>query len=144
MTARSFFKAMICAVALVGTAALAQAQDSSALNPTGTWTWSTPGRNGGADRTNTLTLKYSGGSLTGSISAPGRNGNANSTDISNGKLEGDQISFQTTRDRNGTTLTTTYKGTLTADAIKGKVAVTGGDQERPARNWEAKRSKSSS
>lgn len=134
---------MAGAVALLGMVALAQAQDK-ALDPTGTWTWGAPGRNGNPGRTNTLTLKYSGGNLTGSLSTPRRNGNANTTDISNGKLTGDQISFTTTSERNGTTYTSTYTGTLTADTIKGKIAVTGGDNPRPPRNWTAKRSTSGS
>ncbi|MGA2176817.1 MAG: hypothetical protein ABSH38_17715 [Verrucomicrobiota bacterium] len=138
MTARFFFKAIACAMAFVGTVALAQAQDTK-LDPSGKWIWTTPGRNGGPDRTNTLTLKYSGGALTGSIKAPRRGGESSSTDISDGKLAGDKISFKTTRDAGGNTLTDTYEGTLTADSIKGKITSTGGTRERPPRDWEAKR-----
>lgn len=136
MTARSFLKAIAGAVALVGLVTFAQAEDKSS-DPSGTWTWTTPGRNGGPERTTTLTLKNVGGTITGSISSPGRNGNANKTDISNVKLEGSTISFEVTRERNGQTMTTVYKGTLEGDKITGKTTVK--DSDRPGRNWAAKR-----
>jgi hypothetical protein len=142
MRARSFFKAMACAAAFAGMIALAQAQ-ATKLDPSGTWTWTSPGRNGGPARTNTLVLKFSAGAVTGAIKTPGREGNITSTDISDGKLEGDQITFKTTRERNGTTYVSTYSGTLTADTMKGKMVTTGGTQDR-SRNWLAKRSPSGS
>jgi hypothetical protein len=114
------------------------AQDTK-LDPTGTWTWTRPGRNGGPDVTNTLTLKYAGGTLSGAIKAPRRGGEVASTDISDGKLAGDKISFKTTREAGGNTMTDSYEGTLTADTIKGKITSTGGTRERPPRDWEAKR-----
>ncbi len=138
MTARNFFTTIAGAVAFVGMVALAQAQDTK-LDPTGSWTWTTPGRGGNPDRTNTLTLKYSGGALTGAIKAPSRNGGTSSTDISDGKLAGDKISFKTTREAGGNTLTDSYEGTLSADSIKGKITTTGGTRERPPRDWNAKR-----
>jgi len=137
MTVRSFLKAIAGAVALVGMVALAQAEDKT-LDPSGTWTWTTPGRNGGPERTFTLTLKNSGGTITGSLSAPGRNGNANKTDISNAKLEGGTISFEVSRERNGQTMTTVYKGTLAGDKITGKSKAK--DSEGEGRDWTAKRS----
>jgi hypothetical protein len=143
MTRRSLFKAIACAVAFVGMVALAQAEDTK-LDPTGTWSWTTPGRNGNPGRTSKLTIKKSDAGLTGTLTTPGRGDNPpNKTEISNIKIEGDQISFKTTREVNGDTLTSTYTGTLTADSIKGKIAVTGGSQERPPRNWEAKHAASS-
>jgi hypothetical protein len=141
MTVRSFLKAIAGAVALVGMVALAQAEDKSdkVSDPSGTWTWTTPGRNGGADRTTTLTLKRADDkSLAGSISTPGRGGAPNKTDISNVKLEGNTISFEVSRERQGATTTTIYKGTLTGDTITGKVKVK--DSDRPERDWTAKRS----
>ena len=58
-----------------------------AADPSGKWTYETQGRNG--PQTVTLTLSASGGSLTGSI-AGGRGGEVN---ISDGKVDGDNISF---------------------------------------------------
>ena len=58
-----------CAAAILLLTASAQAAD-----PTGTWTWSTPGRNGGPDRVSTLTLKADAATLTGKVSATGRDG----------------------------------------------------------------------
>jgi len=137
MTVRSFLKAIAGAVALVGLVTFAQAEDKS-LDPSGTWTWTTPGRNGGPDRTSTLTLKSSGGTVTGSLSTPGRGGNPNKTDIANVKVEGKTISFEVTRERNGTSTTTVYKGTLEGDTITGTTKIKDGD--RPERKWSAKRS----
>jgi hypothetical protein len=137
-TAVTFFKAMTCAVALLGMAALAQAQDAK-VDPTGTWTWVNAGRNGGPGRTNTLTLKYASGALSGTLKAPGRGGAATPMEIADGKLDGNKISFKVTREMGDNTLTITYDGTVTADTIKGKITTTGGSQTRPARDWEAKR-----
>ncbi len=137
MTVRSFLKAIAGAVALVGMVAYAQAEDKT-LDPSGTWTWTTPGRNGGPERTFTLTLKNSDGKITGSLSTPGRNGNANKTDISNAKLESGTLSFEVSRERNGQTMTTVYKGTLAGDKITGKTLLK--DSDRPGRDWTAKRS----
>ena len=84
---------------------VAQAEDKP--NVTGTWSWTTPGRNGGPDRTNTLTLKIEGDNVTGSLLIPGRN-RVNKTDITEGKLTGNELTFKITRERNGKTTTITY------------------------------------
>ena len=118
---------------LVLLAAAAQAAD-----PSGAWTWSTPGRNGGADRVSTLTLKVADSSLTGKLSAPGRDGQAVEIPITDGKVTGDQINFDVVRQFNGNANTNTYAGTLTNDEIIGKIEFTR-DGETQSRKWEAKR-----
>jgi len=62
-----------CALLAVGTAVQIQAADKKA-DPSGTWTWKTPGRNGGEGRAVTLKLKTEGEKVTGKLSAPGRHG----------------------------------------------------------------------
>ncbi|HZM02529.1 MAG TPA: hypothetical protein VFC44_05865 [Candidatus Saccharimonadales bacterium] len=136
-TSFTLIKTAACALLTLGLIAMAQAQDSK-IDPTGTWIWSTPGRNGGADRTNTLTLKYENSALTGALQTPGRNNTTNSADISEGKLTGDQITFKITREVNGNSVTAGYEGTLTADTIKGKINTERNGQPR-SRKWEAKR-----
>ncbi len=118
----------------------AQAQDKKA-DPTGTWSWSQPGRNGGPERVTTLKLKLEGEKVTGTVSAPGRGGaQATETAIEDGKLKGDELTFAVSREFNGNKFTTKYSGKVSADAIKGKIespARGGGDPV--SRDWEAKR-----
>jgi hypothetical protein len=151
------------AVAMVGLAQSAQAADK---NATGTWKWTQQmGRRGGQDGNNnqqqgqgrefTLKLKQDGEKVTGTLMAPaggrrggqdgqGGQGNQNAqgreTEIKNGKITADgTLSFEVTRQgRGGNEMTTTYKGKLDGDTIKGTMSfeTQNGAQERP---WEAKR-----
>jgi hypothetical protein len=126
------------ACALLAMTAVTQAQDKKS-DPTGTWTWSTPGRDGGPARVSTLKLKAEGDKLTGKISAPGRQGaEPRQTDIENGKIKGDEISFSVTREYNGNKMTSKYNGKVTGDAIKGKMEFER-NGETQSRDWEAKR-----
>jgi hypothetical protein len=110
-----------------------------AADATGSWTWSTPGRNGGAARTNTLTLKVEGSKLTGKVAAPNHDGASVETPVTDGKIEGDSLSFSVVREFNGTTTTAKYAGKVAADKITGKVETTR-DGQPQSRDWEAKRS----
>jgi len=83
-----------------------------AADASGKWTFETEGRNGSV--TNTLTLKAAGGSLTGTISG-GRGGDV---EISDGKVDGDNISFSVVREFRGNTITTKYSGKVSGDEIK--------------------------
>ena len=130
----SVIKAAACAILALG--AVAQAQDKKA-DPTGTWTWSQPGRNGGPDRKYTLKLKLEGDKVTGTLSAPGRGGQSSDVAISEGKLKGDEISFEVTREVQGNKITAKYNGKISGDSIKGKMDA-GRDGQTP-RDWEAKR-----
>lgn len=127
---------LACAILLLALAT--QAQDKPA-GASGTWTWSTPGRNGGPDRTTTLTLKVEGSKLTGKIAAPSRGGQAAETEISEGKVDGDSISFLLVREFNGNSNTNKYSGKVSADKISGKIETTR-NGEAQSRDWEAKRS----
>ena len=130
----TLIKAAACAILALG--AVAQAQDKKA-DPTGTWTWSTPGRNGGPERKYTLKLKLEGEKVTGTLSAPGRGGQSSDVAISEGKLKGDEISFEVTREVQGNKITAKYNGKISGDSIKGKMDA-GRDGQTP-RDWEAKR-----
>ena len=87
-----------------------------AADVSGKWTFEQAGR-GGNSVTVTLNLKASGGSLTGTMSRPGRDGNAMETPISDGKVDGDNISFKTVQSFGGNDFTTDYKGTVSGDSI---------------------------
>src|SRR4030095_3340730 len=115
----TLIKAVACAVLALG--AVAQAQDKKA-DPTGTWTWSQPGRNGGPERKSTLKLKLEGDKVTGTLSAPGRGGQSSDVAISEGKIKGDEVSFEVTREAQGNKITSRYTGKISGDSIKGKMA----------------------
>jgi hypothetical protein len=136
MKISKFTKLLLGAVLLTGVMTQAQAQDKK-VDPTGTYMWTQPGRNGGADRTNTLVLKLDGDKLTGKLSAPGRGGAVADTDITDGKLTGAEVSFSVVRTFNENTMTNKYTGTIADGAIKGKMEFNrNGDAQ--SRDWEAK------
>lgn len=129
---RYFSTVATAAVLLVGAAQL-KAADAS-----GTWSWSTPGRDGGEARKSTLKLKVEGEKVTGTLSAPGRGGQTRDVEISDGKVKGDDISFNIVREVNGNKFTMKYSGKVSADSIKGKIESEREGNTR-SRDWEAKR-----
>jgi hypothetical protein len=131
-----FTKLLLGAALLFGAVAQVQADDKT-TDPSGTYFWTMPGRNGGPDRTNTLVLKLDGDKLTGKLSAPGRNG-PTETDIADGKVAGSEVSFCIVRQFNGNSMTNKYSGTLADGAIKGKIAYTDRNGDPQSRDWEAK------
>ncbi|HWI58394.1 MAG TPA: hypothetical protein VNZ22_14310 [Bacillota bacterium] len=134
-TLTTLVKFGLCALLALGFVVQIQAQDKKA---DGTWTWTTPGRNGGPERKMTLKLKTEGDKLTGTLSSPGRQGQATDTAIEDGKVKGDEISFTVTREFNGNKMTSKYNGKVSADAIKGKTEFER-NGEKQSRDWEAKR-----
>lgn len=130
----------ILAGAVLVSSMLVQAHAADAkVDPTGTYVWTQQGRNGGPDRTNTLTLKVEADKLTGKVQTPGRGGaDPISTEIKDGKINGSDISFAVTREFNGNSFTTKYSGKLADGVIKGK-AETERNGETQSRDWEAKK-----
>jgi len=112
-----------------------------AADATGNWSWTTPGRNGGEGRKMTLKLKVDGEKLTGAVTMPGRQGgDPIETAISDGKVKGDEISFNVVREFNNNKMTIKYSGKVSADTIKGKTESERNGQAN-SRDWEAKREK---
>ena len=97
-----------CTIVLLLLAAVA----AFAADVSGKWVAQVPGRNGQMRET-TFNLKADGGSLTGTVS--GRNGD---NPISDGKIDGDNISFTQTLEFNGNTVKLIYKGKISGDEIK--------------------------
>ena len=128
----------VCALAAL-TVLQSRAEDKKA-DPTGTWMWTIPGRNGGPDRTNTLKLKMEGDKVTGKMMAPARGGETTTTEIEDGKVKDGEVSFSVSREGQNGKMTSKYHGKITDDSIKGKM-----EMERNgspvSRDWEAKRSK---
>jgi hypothetical protein len=92
-----------------------------AADVTGKWTFEQAGRQGGNPRTITLNLKSEGSHLTGTVSGMGRGGGGGEMEIQNGKVNGDNISFETKAEYNGNTRMTKYDGTLSGSDLKLKV-----------------------
>jgi hypothetical protein len=97
-----------------------------AADVSGKWTYEQAGRGGGNPVTVTVTLKASGGTLTGTVVRPGRNGNMESQ-ITDGKVDGDNVSFKTSMEMGGNTMVTEYSGTLSGDELKLKITRPGRD-----------------
>ena len=83
-----------------------------AADVTGKWTAQMTGRDG-QTREQTFNFKVDGNALTGTLS--GRQGDM---EISDGKIDGDQISFTQSMEFNGNTMRILYKGTISGDSIK--------------------------
>ena len=96
----------------------------------GKWTADMQGRMG----TQTITFDFhvDGSNLTGTIT--NRRG---SSDISNGKVDGDNITFDQVMNFNGNSRTISYKGTASGDTIK----FTRQFGDRPGRDFVANRAK---
>jgi hypothetical protein len=104
-----------------------------AADATGKWTAEMQGRNGNTMTVN-MNLKADGAKLTGSVS--GRNGD---TDISDGKVDGDDVSFTVVREFNGNQIKQNYKGKLDGDAIHFTVTMEGGNGAGKPRTFDAHR-----
>jgi|GEM_PF-1868234 len=94
-------KFIVPAILLLGISGAALAADID-----GKWTAEAEGRRGTV--TQTLVLKASGGELTGSMEG----GRGAAVDISEGAIDGNQVSFKVIREFNGNQFTQQYKGTL--------------------------------
>jgi hypothetical protein len=103
-----------------------------AADVNGKWVAQVPGRDG-QTRETTFTFKVEDGKLTGSVS--GRQGDS---PISDGKIEGDNISFSRKLNAGGNDIKINYKGKVSGDEIKFSVTREGADQ---AQEFTAKRAK---
>ena len=138
MTSKLRFFSGITLAAVVAILCFGAKAADKKSDATGVWTWTMPGRNGGPDRTNTLTLKVEDTKLTGKVVSPGRNGATNQIEIVDGKVEADSISFAVIREYNGNSMTNKFSGKVTEDAITGKIEFNrNGDAQ--SRDWKATR-----
>ena len=85
---------------------------AAAADPSGTYKAEMPGRNG-ATQTITITLKADGSTLTGNIA------NARGEmPISDGKVDGDNISFNQKMNMQGNEIVMKWKGKIDGDTLK--------------------------
>lgn len=102
-----------------------------AADITGKWVAEQPGRNGGPGRQITFDLKADGATLTGTMTGGmgggrrggggGGGGAPQAREISDGKIDGNNISFTVKVEFDGNTMVTKYEGTLSGDELKLKV-----------------------
>ena len=110
-----------------------------AADITGKWVAEQPGRNGGPPRQIAFDLKADGSTLTGTMTGGmgggrgGRRGGGGgggagaaggapqAREISDGKVDGNNISFTVKVEFNGQSMVTKYEGTLSGDELKLKV-----------------------
>ena len=116
--------------ALLGIFAIA----AYAADVTGKWTAEVPGR-GGNMQTNTIVLKQEGTKVTGTLDG-GRGG---AVEITNGKVEGDTVSFTVVRNFNGNEIKQNFKGAISGGEIKFTRTMEGG-RGGPAVEFTAKKS----
>lgn len=114
-------RTLMTVVVLLGVLAMA----AVAADPTGKWKSEMPGRDGAPAREQIFTLKAEGEKLTGSISSP-----MGEAAISEGKINGDEISFAVVRERNGNTFKMLYKGKVEGNELKLVMEMEGRDFKR--------------
>ncbi len=103
---------------------------AAAADIDGKWTAETEGRNGPV--TQALTLKADGNTLTGSM----QGGRGGAVDISDGTINGSDVSFNIVREFNGNKITQQYKGTLSGGELKLTVSGGRGGRSREGRSRE--------
>jgi hypothetical protein len=104
-----------------------------AADVSGKWTAEMQGR-GGNTMTITMNLKADGDKLTGTVS--GRRGES---EISDGKVDGDNVTFSVVREFNGNKFTQNYAGKLDRDTIHFTIKSEGGMGDGQERKMDAKR-----
>lgn len=101
----SRFSGTVCLLAICTLSAFA-------ADITGKWTADVPGREG-ATQKNTFDLKADGAMLTGTVSTP-----RGETAISDGKIDGDNISFNVKMSMGGNEIKMIYAGKVEAGELK--------------------------
>jgi hypothetical protein len=113
-----------------------------AADVSGKWTFEQPGRGGNPGRPVTITLKADGAKLTGSVPGFARGGGEAPppTEITDGKVDGNNVSFTVKREFNGNTMVQKYEGTVSGDEMKLKIIRNGQDGTPMTNEVTAKRS----
>ncbi len=115
-------------IAVVVTAAAA-----FAIDPSGTWSWTTSSPNG--DLHTTLKLEAKDGKITGDYS-----NEFGAAAITNASLKDGLIAFDVERNLNGGKFIVKYHGKLEGDTIKGTIEVANPDGGEPMKlDWNATR-----
>jgi hypothetical protein len=114
-----------------------------AADVSGKWTYEAPGRGGNPGRPTTITLKADGMKLTGTVPGGGGKGAPpTEVEITNGKVDGNNISFEVKRTMGGNEMVIKYEGTLSGDELKLKITRPGQDGTPMTNEVTAKRATS--
>jgi|SRR5579863_2078277 hypothetical protein len=92
-----------------------------AADVTGKWMSEAMGKGG----PQTFTLKQDGSALTGTV----QGGRGGASEIKNGKVDGDNVSFEVTREFNGNSMTLKYSGSVSGSSMKLSVDTGRGPRE---------------
>jgi hypothetical protein len=120
-------KLIIVGLTLMAVALVAIAADAI----TGKWTMEQEGRGGGPARVTTFDFKVDGAKLTGTVTVPGfgRGGDTppapTATPIANGKVDGNNLVFDVTREMMGNSMTTKYECAVSGSSMKVKMTMPG-------------------
>jgi hypothetical protein len=98
-----------------------------AADASGKWSFETQGRNG--PTTQTLNLKQAGSDLTGTLTG-GRGGEVQ---ISDGKVDGNNVSFTVVREMQGNKVTIKYNGVMSGEEMMLTIETGRGPQEVTAK-----------
>jgi hypothetical protein len=123
-------KLIYIGMAILAVAVVALAADAI----TGKWVYEMQGRDG-TPRPVTFDLKAEGAKLTGTVTGMGGRGGMGGgggqaqapapQQISNGKVDGNNVTFEVTRETPGGAMTTKYAGTVAGNEMKLKVTAPG-------------------
>ena len=106
---------MLAAAMVLVLGAVVRAEDPKPAGATGTWKWTTQGRDG-QPRDTVLKIKVDGEKVTGTITGF----NNQEVEIKEGALKDGALTFNTSVTRNEQTFTTKYSAKIDGDTIKGK------------------------
>ena len=100
-----------------------------AADAAGKWTFEQPGRGGNPGRPTTITLRVDGNRLTGTVPGMGRGGDTPPppTEITDGKVDGNNVSFTVKRETPNGVMETKYAGVVNGDEMKLKITRNGQD-----------------
>lgn len=112
---------------------------AAAADITGSWKWTSQGRQGPQEYTAKFALKD--GKLTGTVMMPGfGGGEPTAVEISDASVKDGAVTFSVVREFNGNKFATKYEGKLDGDTIKGSSERPGRDGGAPMKSdWSATR-----
>jgi hypothetical protein len=123
---------------VIALSAASQIHAQTKVDPSGTWTWTTPARKDAPGRKSTLKLKLDGEKISGRLDLPGTTRQGGETAITDAKLAGETLTFTVTRQLAGNTFVQKFSGKVSGDTIKGRVEFER-DGKAESREWVARR-----
>jgi hypothetical protein len=123
---------------VVALSAASQIHAQTKVDPSGTWTWTTPAGKDAPGRKSTLKLKLDREKISGGLDLPGTTRQGGETAITDAKLAGETLTFTVTRKLAGNAFLQKVSGKMSGDTIKGRVEFER-DGKPESREWVARR-----